>query len=143
RGSGRPHPPAAQAPVPVQAAAVAPPPPARRIAVVSYDLWLTYLPDGLRRVRGGALEPGQGAWARFASEDRFVEVRVERGARTLPRDPRRIILRGRPALVGRAQGGLAIAWLERPGTGVWIRVGGNLSEELLRVAASVKGPVGD
>jgi hypothetical protein len=128
------------------------------IAVVSYDLWLTYLPEGLRRVSGGTIEPDQGAWARFASGAGFVEVRVEHGPATADwtaylrrnplRDARDTTVHGRPALVGRAPGGgLAIAWLERPRTGVWIRTEQsteqNLGEELLRVAASVRTPVGD
>ncbi|MEU7839178.1 MULTISPECIES: hypothetical protein [unclassified Nonomuraea] len=133
---------------------------APRIAVVAHDFWLTYLPAGFDRADGGVIEPDQGAWARFAPErgpgarDRFVEVRVEHGAaaadwatyqrRTPLLTPRDTTIRGRPALVGRHPGGgLMIVWLERTGTGASIRVSESLSEELLRVAASVKGPVGD
>ncbi|MEV0354271.1 hypothetical protein AB0H88_51740 [Nonomuraea sp. NPDC050680] len=133
---------------------------APRIAVVAHDFWLTYLPAGFDRADGGVIEPDQGAWARFAPDrgsgarDRFVEVRVEHGAaaadwatyqrRTPLRTPRDTTIRGRPALVGRHPGGgLMIVWLERTGTGAWIRVSESLSEELLRVAASVKASVGD
>ncbi|MEV1248852.1 hypothetical protein [Nonomuraea sp. NPDC049750] len=133
---------------------------APRIAVVAHDFWLTYLPAGFDRADGGVIEPDQGAWARFTPErgtgaqDRFVEVRVEHGAaaadwatyqrRTPLRTPRETTIRGRPALVGRHPGGgLMIVWLERTGTGAWIRVSESLSDELLRVAASVKAPVGD
>ncbi|WP_433512771.1 hypothetical protein ACQP2T_55405 [Nonomuraea sp. CA-143628] len=133
---------------------------APRIAVVAHDFWLTYLPSGFDRADGGVIEPDQGAWARFTPErgagarDRFVEVRVEHGAaaadwatyqqRTPLRTPRETTIRGRPALVGRHPGGgLMIVWLERTGTGAWIRVSESLREELLRVAASVRAPVGD
>lgn len=148
----------APAPAPVQGAAVTA---STRIAVVSNDFWLTYLPAGLDRADGGAIEPDQGAWARFAPKTKpgaghggYVEVRVEHGPvaadwltyqrRISLRTPRDTTVRGRPALVGRYPGGgLMIAWLERTGTGAWIRVSESLSEELLRVAASVRAPVGD
>ena len=151
----------APAPAPVRGATVTISTAATRIAVVSNDFWLTYLPAGLDRADGGAIEPDQGAWARFApktgpgaAHGGYVEVRVEHGPvtadwltyqrRTSLRTPRDTTVRGRPALVGRHPGGgLMIAWLERTGTGVWIRVSDSLSEELLRVAASVKAPVGD
>lgn len=147
----------ASAPAPVRGATVTASTAAARIAVVSNDFWLTYLPAGLDRAGGGAIEPDQGAWARFAPKTgpgAYVEVRVEHGPmaadwltylrRTSLRAPRDTTVRGRPALVGRYPGGgLMIAWLERTGTGAWIRVSESLSEELLRVAASVKAPVGD
>jgi hypothetical protein len=149
------------APAPVRGATVSASTAADRIAVVSNDFWLTYLPAGLDRADGGAIEPDQGAWARFApktgpgsTHGGYVEVRVEHGPVALDwltyqrrislRTPRDTTVRGRPALVGRYPGGgLMIVWLERMGTGAWIRVSESLSDELLRVAASVKAPVGD
>ncbi|MFD1537330.1 hypothetical protein [Nonomuraea guangzhouensis] len=144
----------APAPAPVRGASVTA---STRIAVVSNDFWLTYLPAGLDRADGGAIEPDQGAWARFAPKTKsggYVEVRVEHGPvaadwltyqrRISLRTPRDTTVRGRPALVGRYPGGgLMIVWLERAGTGASVRVSESLGEELLRVAASVKAPVGD
>ncbi|MEU7863572.1 hypothetical protein [Nonomuraea sp. NPDC049141] len=147
----------APAPAPVRGVTVTASSASARIAVVSNDFWLTYLPAGLDRADGGAIEPDQGAWARFAPKTKpggYVEVRVEHGPvaadwltyqrRISLRTPRDTTVRGRPALVGRYPGGgLMIVWLERTGTGAWIRVSESLSDELLRVAASVKAPVGD
>ncbi|MFI9597596.1 hypothetical protein [Nonomuraea sp. NPDC052265] len=163
-GFGRPHPPSAGSsyvpapPLKVTpgtgrpgAAAAAPPEP--QLAVVSDDLWLTYLPRGLRRSGGGALAP-DGARARYGTADRYVEVQVEHGTVAadwdtyrahagLP-DARETTVRGRPAIVGaHPRGGRMIAWLERPGTGASIRVSDSLASELLPIAASARGPVGD
>ncbi|MFI7617089.1 hypothetical protein ACIBP6_38270 [Nonomuraea terrae] len=127
------------------------------IAVVSDRLWLTYLPRGLERSGGGTIEPtpgAEGARARYGSATRFVEVQVEHGTvaadwdgfreRITVLDPRATTVRGKPAVVGRhPDGGRVLAWLERPGTGAWIRVSDSLSGELVRIAASVRAPVGD
>jgi hypothetical protein len=152
------------APVPTASPAPSPDRPAAAgaaqpspIAVVSDRLWLTYLPRGLERGGGGTIEPApgaEGARARYASATGFVEVQVEHGTvaadwdgfreRVTVRDSRATTVRGRPAVVGRhPDGGRVIAWLERPGTGVWIRVSDSLSDELVRIAASVRAPVGD
>ncbi|MEV0144624.1 hypothetical protein AB0H64_06600 [Nonomuraea sp. NPDC050733] len=135
-----------------------PPVPGRvpALAVVSDDLWLTHLPPGLARTGGGAVEAGPGSravQALFGSGDRFVEARVDYGAvaagwavyrRTAPPGARETTVRGRPAMVGRdPRGGRTIVWLERPGTGVRVRVGEPLAGELLAVAASARTPVGD
>ncbi|MEV0596795.1 hypothetical protein [Nonomuraea cavernae] len=131
--------------------------PKATLAVVAGDFWLTYLPPGLRRTGGGAIPPGpgvEGAWARFGSAGRFVEAQVERGTvaadwesyreRVSLADARGATIRGRPALVGRPpSGGRMIVWLERVGTGAWIRVSESLGKELLPLAASVRAPVGD
>ncbi|MEV5329381.1 hypothetical protein AB0K67_35070 [Nonomuraea sp. NPDC052634] len=134
---------------PPAAGSVAVPGPAETVAVVSERLWLTYLPGGL--VRTG----GDGGTARFASAaGGFVEARVTRGAAALDwarfrggiavRDARPTAVRGRPAVAGRhPQGGRMIAWLERPGTGVSIRVSESLGGELLALAASIRAAVGD
>ncbi|MBF8193868.1 hypothetical protein ITP53_50975, partial [Nonomuraea sp. K274] len=99
-------------------------------------------------------------WARFGSAGgsgsagRFVEARVEHGtaaadwagyrASVPVLDPRDITVRGRPAVLGRHPGGgRLIAWLERSGTGAWIRAGRSLADELVAIAASVKTHVGD
>ncbi|SDM53312.1 hypothetical protein [Nonomuraea jiangxiensis] len=122
------------------------------LAVVSGDFWLTYLPAGLERGGGGAIrqEPGvAGEWARFRSAGGFVEARVEHGAvaggwasyreRVAVPGAREITVRGRPAVAGRHPGGgLMIAWLERAGTGAWIRVSDSLSGDLMAIAASAK-----
>ncbi|TMR23191.1 hypothetical protein ETD86_08765 [Nonomuraea turkmeniaca] len=127
------------------------------LAVVSDDFWLTYLPAGLDRSGGGAIEPEpgvEGGWARFGTAGRFVEAQVEHGivaadwqsyrSRVTVLDARDTTVRGRPAAVGRhPNGGRVIVWLERTGTGAWIRVSEPLSGELVAVAASVKAPVGD
>ncbi|MEV4171883.1 hypothetical protein [Nonomuraea sp. NPDC049709] len=127
------------------------------LAVISDDLWLTYLPDGLDRGGGGAIErrPGvEGGWAWFGSADRFVEAQVEHGTvaadwdgyrkRATLLNARATTVRGRPAVVGRHPGGgRAIVWLERAGTGAWIRVSDSLGGELVAIAASVKNRVGD
>ncbi|WP_327585766.1 hypothetical protein OHA25_01055 [Nonomuraea sp. NBC_00507] len=127
------------------------------LAVISDDFWLTYLPAGLERSGGGVIEPEpgvKGGWARFAAAGRFVEAQVEHGmvavdwqsyrSRVTLLDARDTTVRGRPAAVGRhPNGGRMIVWLERVGTGAWIRVSDSLSGELLAVAASVKAPVGD
>ncbi|MFI6320854.1 hypothetical protein ACIBG8_25175 [Nonomuraea sp. NPDC050556] len=118
------------------------------IAVVADNFWLTYLPTGLARSGGGA------GWARFSSAEGFVEAKVEHGAiaagwdtyrqHVTLLDARNTTVRGKPATVGRdPSGGLAIVWLERVGTGAWIRVSESLRKELLPVAASVRSPVGD
>ncbi|MEO3875347.1 hypothetical protein ABGB18_41750 [Nonomuraea sp. B12E4] len=152
RGTPQPGPPSAfgrQPPPPVPEGRPRPEP---ALAVVSGDFWLTYLPDGLERRGGGAIrrEPGvAGEWARFRSAGGFVEARVERGAvaggwasyreRVAVRGGRAVTVRGRPAVAGRhPRGGLVIAWLERAGTGAWIRVSDSLSRDLVAIAASVK-----
>jgi hypothetical protein len=182
-GFGRPHPPprlAARPPATEPPTAAPPPvstplPPRRRygvlpagervpvrlsgaaLAVVADGFWLTYLPEGLRRTGGGVVEsePGvEGAWARFGTAARYVEVQVEYGAvaagwrayrrRIALTGARDITVRGRPALVGgHPSGGLGLLWLERPGTGAWIRVGDALAGELVEIAASVRAPVGE
>ncbi|GAA2827882.1 hypothetical protein [Nonomuraea rubra] len=120
--------------------------------VVSGGFWLTYLPDGL--ARSGGEVTASAARARFGSASRFVEVQVEHGTvatdwgayrkRITVLDARATTVRGRPAVAGRHPGGgRLIAWLERPGTGAWIRVSDSLSSELVAIAASVKAPVGD
>ncbi|MFI6293422.1 hypothetical protein ACIBEJ_17660 [Nonomuraea sp. NPDC050790] len=141
----------------------APPPPApaivepTTIAVVSDDFWLTHLPDGLERTGGGVIaqeEGVEGGWARFQSGEATVEAQVEHG--TVAADwetyreradlgrARETTVRGRPAAVGaHPEGGRMIVWLERVGTGAWIRVSESLARELLAIAASVKAPVGD
>ncbi len=127
------------------------------LAVVSDDFWLAYLPGGLERIGGGVIEsePGvEAGWARFGSAGRFVEAQVEHGsvaadwqsyrARITVLDARATTVRGKPAVVGRhPDGGRVIAWLERVGTGAWIRVSESLGKELVAVAASVQAPVGD
>lgn len=127
------------------------------LAVVSDDFWLTYLPSGLERTGGGVIEPEPGVeagWARFGSADGWVEAQVEHGivaadwqsyrSRVTVLDARDTTVRGKPAVVGRhPNGGRVIAWLERVGTGAWIRVSESLGKELLPVAVSVKAPVGD
>ncbi|MEU1720684.1 hypothetical protein ACNF49_00125 [Actinomadura sp. ATCC 39365] len=159
-GFGRPHPPSAgsayvpapplKAPPRPGAAAARPEPP---LAVVSDDLWLTYLPRGLRRSGGGPVAP-DGARARYGTTKRYVEAQVEHGtvaadwdtyrAHAGVLDPRETTIRGRPAVVGaHPGGGRVIAWLERPGTGAWIRVSDSLGGELLPIAASARAPVGD
>ncbi|MFG1709026.1 hypothetical protein ACFLIM_38130 [Nonomuraea sp. M3C6] len=131
--------------------------PEASLAVVSDNFWFTYLPAGLERDGGGAIkpEPGvDGGRARFGSADRFVEAQVEHGTvaadwasyrkRVAVRDARATTVRGRPAVVGgHPSGGRMIVWLERVGTGAWIRVSDSLSRELVAIAASVKAPVGD
>ncbi|MCK2215059.1 hypothetical protein MF672_014865 [Actinomadura sp. ATCC 31491] len=142
-----------------QAGAVAVPKPAvPGLAVIADDFWLTYLPPGLRRSGSGPIGAGPGGgtggWARYGTPAAYVEARVERGpvAADWPRyrahvpllDARGTVLRGRPAVVGRdPRGGRAVAWLERPGTGAWVRVSESLGKELLAVAASAHAPVGD
>ncbi|NRQ30775.1 hypothetical protein HII36_02835 [Nonomuraea sp. NN258] len=127
------------------------------LAVISDNFWLTYLPAGLERTGGGAIEPEPGVaggWARFGSADGFVEAQVEHGrvaadwdgyrARTTLLNARATTIRGKPAVVGKhPSGGRMIVWLERVGTGAWIRVSESLGKELLAIAASVKAPVGD
>ncbi|TDD09371.1 hypothetical protein E1292_09820 [Nonomuraea deserti] len=143
--------PAAAAAVPARRAA------APALAVISGDLWLTYLPTGLVRGAGGTIapEPGvEGRWARWSAGGDFVEARVEQGAvaagwagyreRVAVLNARAITVRGRPAVVGEhPKGGRVIAWLERAGTGAWIRVSDSLAGELLTIATSVRAPVGD
>ncbi|MGW4474820.1 hypothetical protein ACWENQ_34565 [Nonomuraea sp. NPDC004354] len=145
-------PPAISAPAPPVAAAV--PEAVPGITVVADNFWLTYLPSGLTRTGGGAIapEPGvEGGWARYASGAAFVEVQVERGTvaadwetyreRVSVAKPRKTTVRGRPALVGRhSGGGMVIAWLERTGTGAWIRVSDGLAHALVPLAASVRSP---
>jgi hypothetical protein len=127
------------------------------LAVVSGDFWLTYLPQRLVRSAGGAVkaEAGvAGGWARFGAGSRFVEVRVEHGTvaadwaayrrRVTVLNARATSVRGKPAVVGRhPSGGRVIVWLERAGTGAWIRVSDSLGKDLVAIAASVKAPVGD
>ncbi|GAA4095320.1 hypothetical protein [Nonomuraea soli] len=145
--------------VPLTIAPTAPtvpaPSPSPTIAVVSDDLWLTYLPGGLERIDGGPVEPASGVHGGrvlFGSGDRSVEVQVERGtfgwdafrARNAVLDARPVIVRGKPAVVGRHPGGgRLIVWLERLGTGAWIRVSESLAAELLTIALSAKSPVRD
>lgn len=156
-GFGRPPHTAARTPEPAPILIPAEPPaivlaagPSRAttLAVVSDDLWLTYLPQGLERAGGGA------SWARFGSADRFVEARVEHGTvaadwdgyreRTTVLDARTTTVRGKPATVGRYPGGgRVIVWLERAGVGAWIRVSESLGDELVAIAASVRAPVRD
>jgi hypothetical protein len=130
------------------AAATGPP----TFAVVTDNFWVTGLPPGLERVRGGAAEGG-GGWVRFADGDRTVEVRVEHGTvaadwetyrtRLILHGTRDLTVRGRPATIGaHPDGGRAIVWLERPGTGAWIRVGDALAADLLAIAVSVRAPGG-
>ncbi|WP_327087741.1 hypothetical protein OIE66_36300 [Nonomuraea sp. NBC_01738] len=133
------------------------PAPTAVIAVVSDNFWLTYLPAGLERTGGGAVrpEPGvEGGWARFGTGDRAVEAQVEHGTvaadwetyrkRATLTNPRAITVRGKPAMIGgHPGGGRVIVWLERVGTGAWIRVSDSLSADLLTIAASVRAPVGD
>ncbi|MEV5895852.1 hypothetical protein [Nonomuraea fuscirosea] len=140
------------------AAGAAGPRPVRALAVVSGDLWLTHLPSGLERAAGGVLarRPGveSGAWARFGGAGRFVEIQVEHGTvaadwdryrtRVAMRAARAVTVRGRPAVVGRhPHGGRVIVWLERPGTGGWVRVSDSLSDDLVAIAASIRARVGD
>ncbi|MEU8358027.1 hypothetical protein AB0C27_18620 [Nonomuraea sp. NPDC048882] len=151
------------APVPTSeepgaAAGAVGPRPVRALAVVSGDLWLTHLPSGLERVGGGVLarRPGveSGAWARFGGAGRFVEIQIEHGTiaagwdryrkRVAMSAARPVTVRGRPALAGRhPDGGRVIVWLERPGTGAWVRVGDPLSDDLVAIAASIRARVGD
>ncbi|NBE94635.1 hypothetical protein [Nonomuraea sp. K271] len=137
--------------VPVRRAA------APALAVVSDDFWLTYLPTGLARGGGGTIGPYpgvEGRWARWSAAHDHVEVRVEHGAvaagwaryreRFAVRDARPITVRGRPAVVGEHPGGgRVLVWLERAGTGVWIKVSDSLAGELLTIATSARAPVGD
>ncbi|MEV1004314.1 hypothetical protein [Nonomuraea sp. NPDC050202] len=120
--------------------------------VVSDGFWLTYLPEGL--ARSGGKVTASAARATFGSAGRVVEVQVEHGTvatdwgayrkRITVLDARATTVRGKPAVAGRHPGGgRVIAWLERPGTGAWIRVSDSLSSELAAIAASVKAPVGD
>ncbi|MEU0572404.1 hypothetical protein ABZ297_44340 [Nonomuraea sp. NPDC005983] len=127
------------------------------LAVISDDFWLTYLPAGLERTGGGVIrpEPGvEGGWAKFSSTAGVVEAQVEHGtvaadwdtyrARNPLRNARNSTIRGKPAMVGETpDGGQEIVWLERAGTGAWIKVSRTLSEELLPIAASVEAPVGN
>ncbi|MFD1933013.1 MULTISPECIES: hypothetical protein [Nonomuraea] len=124
------------------------------ITVVADNFWLTYLPPGLTRTGGGAVEPEpgvEGGWARYASGSTFVEVQVEHGTvaadwdtyrrRATVTSPRETTVRGRPAVVGgHPSGGMMIVWLERTGTGAWIRVSDTLVESLIPLAASVQSP---
>jgi hypothetical protein len=150
---------------PVPAAPVVPAPgqagPVRRapatLAVVSDRFWLTYLPTGLRRTGGGAVPPtpgDEGWWAGYASARGTVKAQVEYGTgaadwqtyrgRLALADARSTTVRGKPAVVGKAAGGgRIIAWLERAGTGAWVRVSESLGDELLPIAASARAPVGD
>ncbi|MFI6743305.1 hypothetical protein ACIBI9_61405 [Nonomuraea sp. NPDC050451] len=144
-GFGRPRPAPVESPVMVGASVAE-----ATLAVVADDLWLTYLPAGLERSGGGRVKP-KGSWARFGSAQRFVEAQVEPAAdwvsytrKTALLDARPVTVRGRPAVVGRhPDGGRMIIWMERSGTGAWIRVSDSLGGELVAIAASVKGPVGD
>ncbi|MER6951403.1 hypothetical protein ABT294_46055 [Nonomuraea sp. NPDC000554] len=144
---------------PVGGGASGPAPPLARttLAVISDDFWLTYLPAGLERTGGGVIrpEPGvEGGWAKFSSTAGVVEAQVEHGtvaadwdayrARNPLRNARNSTIRGKPAMVGETtDGGQEIVWLERAGTGAWIKVSRTLSEELLPIAASVEAPVGN
>ncbi|MEV0383235.1 hypothetical protein [Nonomuraea sp. NPDC050643] len=123
------------------------------LGVVSGDFWLTALPKGLEREGGGAIAP-RGGWARFGSAAGFVEARVDHGdvaagwndyrGRISLLNARPTTVRGRPAVAGRhPAGGRVIAWLEREGTGAWIRVSDSFGRELVALAASVQAPVGD
>ncbi|MGW0807499.1 hypothetical protein [Nonomuraea sp. NPDC002799] len=123
------------------------------LAVISDDLWLTYLPAGLVRGGGQAIR-GPGDWAMFRSSAGYVEGHVEHGAATASWQSFRerigllnahvTTVRGKPAVIGaHPGGGLLIAWLERAGTGAWIRVSDSLGKELLAIAASARAPVGD
>ncbi|MGN9846275.1 hypothetical protein ACTMTI_49995 [Nonomuraea sp. H19] len=162
-GFGRPPRPVAETPEPIAVpttltipragSAVAVAAPDAAPAVITGGLWLTYLPGGLGRSGGGAIEHG-GGWARFGSADTFVEARVDHGpeaadwrryrARATVLDARSTTVRGKPAVAGRHPGGgRVIVWLERPGAGAWIRVSESLGKELVAVAASVRTPVGD
>ena len=144
-GFGRPRPAPVEGPVMVGASVAE-----ATLAVVSDDLWLTYLPAGLERSGGGPVKP-KGSWARFGSAQRFVEAQVEPAAdwvsytrKAALLDARPVTVRGRPAVVGRhPDGGRMIMWMERAGTGAWIRVSDSLGGELVAIAASVKSPVGD
>ncbi|MEU6720915.1 hypothetical protein ABZ897_56480 [Nonomuraea sp. NPDC046802] len=105
-----------------------------------------------RRSGGGAVGPAggvEGGWARFGTADRYVEARIEHGAvattwksyrdRVALLETRATVVRGRPAVVGRHPGGgRVIVWLERAGTGAWVRVSDSLGNELVAVAASAK-----
>lgn len=147
-----PPPPAATAPAKIRPSASS-----TTIAVISDNFWLTYLPPGLERSGGGAVqpEPGvEGGWARFGSGNRSVEAQVEHGTvaadwetyrkRTTLQGARDTTVRGKPAMIGtHPSGGRMIVWLERVGTGAWIRVSDSLAGELLTIAASVRAPVGD
>ncbi|MBB5075155.1 hypothetical protein [Nonomuraea endophytica] len=127
------------------------------IAVVSDNFWLTYLPAGLERTGGGVIaqeEGVDGGWARFGTGEHTVEAQVEHGTvaaewetyrkRADLERARETTVRGKPAVVGaHPEGGKMIVWLERVGTGAWIRVSESLAKELLAIAASVKAPVGD
>ncbi|MFI6476446.1 hypothetical protein ACIBH1_00855 [Nonomuraea sp. NPDC050663] len=129
------------------------PSPSPTIAVISDDLWLTYLPGGLERTGGGLVEPASGVHGGrvlFGGGDRSVEVQIEHGsfgwdaflARNAVLDARPVIVRGKPAVVGRHPGGgRLIVWLERLGTGAWIRVSESLAADLLTIALSAKSPV--
>ncbi|MFE3447765.1 hypothetical protein ACFXJ8_02425 [Nonomuraea sp. NPDC059194] len=142
--------PAPPTPIPSQA----PTPTAPGITVVADNFWLTYLPPGLTRTGGGAVEPEpgvEGGWARYAAGSAFVEVQVEHGTvaadwdtyrqRATVTSPRETTVRGKPAVVGRhPSGGMMIVWLERTGTGAWIRVSDTLAESLTLLAASVRSP---
>ncbi|GAA1623229.1 hypothetical protein GCM10009733_019870 [Nonomuraea maheshkhaliensis] len=143
---------------PGAAAGAVGPRPIRPLTVISADLWLTHLPQGLERSGGGVLSrrPGVegGAWARFGEAGRFVEVQVEHGTvaadwdryrkRVTMSAARPVTVRGKPALAGRhPAGGRVIVWLERPGTGAWVRVGDPLSDDLVAIAASIRARVGD
>jgi hypothetical protein len=152
-GFGRPRPTGAGAPYTPAAVAAGFAPRGPTLAVISDSFWLTYLPGGLERSGGGTIAP-EGVWARFGTAGRYVEAQVEHGTvaatwdtyrgRIAVLDPRAITVRGKPAVLGRHPGGgRVIVWLERAGTGAWIRVSDSLGAELIAIAASVQAYVGD
>ncbi|MEU5876724.1 hypothetical protein [Spirillospora sp. NPDC047279] len=112
--------------------------------------WVTYLPSGL--TADGPCGTERGAHdttttCRWRGPSGSVEVRVIRGSgftgpeslASFPAVPAPAAVRGQRAIMGdRPDAGRQIAWLDRPGVGVLVIVGGAARDRLLRIAEGVR-----
>jgi hypothetical protein len=111
---------------------------------------LTYLPSGLRRLDPCAttkVADRKVTSCRWTGSSGLIEIKLIRGPSFAgPSDigsfpPMSIPARvhDRPAIRGEwPDGGSQVAWVERPGLGVWVGVGRSLNDQLMRIAEGVR-----
>ena len=110
---------------------------------------LTYLPSGLRRPVPCATTKAadrQVTSCRWTGSGGLIEIKLIRGPFADPSDigsfppmsmPARV--HDRPAIRGEwPDMGSQVAWVERPGLGVWVGVGRSLNDQLMRIAEGVR-----
>ena len=112
--------------------------------------WVTFIPSGLsQEAPCASRQDGRNTvtTCRWRGADGWVEIKVVRGSGfTGPEElirspgvPRPSSVRGAKALtVERSDASRQIAWTERPGVGVTVTAGGDVRDQLVRIAEGVR-----